>query len=340
VVAVERHHGLRLYATVALQILAVAVAYYATARVGYMQELAPGGVTPMWPSAGVALAALLLLGLRMWPGILLGAFAAGVSIVPILVVAAISVANTLAPVCASLLLRRVGFRVRLDRLKDALALVFLGALAGMLVSATAGSITLMVSGVIPASGFWPTWWVWWAGDAMGVLVITPLLLLARRYRWPRGVRWYRWVEAAALLVGTLFTVWLSTRWLDVIFVAFPFLVWAVFRFQLAGAAPCVLIASTVATSAAAQEHGPFAGNDLLTNMIILQIFNGSVALTALLTSVVITERKRTRADMEQTCTRLGEIVKHLEQRATLHLRPTDLPALRSATDHRDQRDDR
>src|SRR4029450_3482171 len=101
-----------------------------------------------------------------------------------------------------LLLRRTDFRMELDRLRDALALVFLGALTGMLISATVGSGVLALAGAIPASDFWPTWSVWWTGDAMGVLVVAPFLLVLRRARWPRGSSPYRWVEAGALLAST------------------------------------------------------------------------------------------------------------------------------------------
>lgn len=129
---------------------------------------------------------------RSWSNVTIGPSTAAV--------AAIAVGNTLAPVCAYLLLRRVGFHVELDRLRDALALVFLGALAGMLVGATVAA--LMPAGALPASDFWRSWSVWWTGDAMGVLVVAPFLLVMRSARLPRGVRPYRWIEAAALLAST------------------------------------------------------------------------------------------------------------------------------------------
>ena len=106
----------------------------------------------------------------------------------VLAVLGIIAGNTLAPICAYLMLRRVGFRPELDRLRDALALVFLGALGGMLISATVGSCALVLSGALAAGDFWSAWSAWWAGDAMGVLVVTPFLLVLREARWPRGWR--------------------------------------------------------------------------------------------------------------------------------------------------------
>lgn len=310
-VSMER---LRVHRADALRILAVAAAYYVSAQVGLLQELVRDQVTPLWPPTGIALAALFLLGVRTWPGIVLGALVVNATLGPsLLVVAAIAAGNTLAPLCAYWLLRRVRFRIELDRLRDAIALVFLGALGGMLVSATVGSGALVLGGVVPVSDFWPTWSVWWTGDAMGVLVGVPLLFAFRAAGLPRGVPAHRWAEASALLAGTLCVTLVATRTsFDLLFLVFPFLIWAAFRFQLAGAAPCAVVVSTVATFAATQEAGPFAGHDLFSNMVTLQAFNGISALTALVLAATITERNQTHEHIEQLCSQLAEVVTRLE----------------------------
>jgi anti-anti-sigma factor len=79
----------------------------------------------------------------------------------VLPAAVTAVGNTLAPLMAAVLLLRVGFRRQLDRQRDALAIVFLGALASMLVSATIGAGTLAVSREIPISQLPTAWAVWW-----------------------------------------------------------------------------------------------------------------------------------------------------------------------------------
>ncbi|MFC5800383.1 MASE1 domain-containing protein [Streptomyces formicae] len=307
---------IRGYGSAALRILAVAAVYYGSAELGLLLQLVRGQVTPLWPPTGVALAALLVLGLRIWPGIALGALLVNLPIGPSpLAVLAITAGNTLAPVCAYLMLRRAGFRTELDRLRDGLALVFLGALAGMLISSTVGTGVLVLAGAVEGGDFWPTWSVWWTGDAMGVLVVTPLLLVLRRIRWPRGVGAGRWAEAVALLLSTLFVMVLATTGsATLLFLAFPVLIWAALRFRLAGAAPCALAVSTLAILAAAHGRGPFAGQDLFSNMVTLQAFNGSAALTALLLSAVITERNATHEEIKRVCARLEEIVADIEPR--------------------------
>ncbi|GHH06028.1 membrane protein [Streptomyces lanatus] len=317
-----RRLRLRQQATDTLRLAVVIAAYYGSAKLGLEQQLVRGQVTPFWPPTGIALVALLLWGLRMWPGIAIGALIVNVPLGPsILPVLAIVAGNTIAPVCACLLLRRVGFRVALDRLQDALALVFLGALAGMVISATIGTGVLVASEALTAHDFWPTWSVWWTGDAMGVLVIAPLLLAARTLRRPHDVPVLRWVEAAVLLAGTAVASLIGTRSsLSLLFLVVPFLIWAAFRFQLPGAAPCALLTSLVAISAGADGTGPFSGQDLLAKMVTLQAFNGTVALTALLLSAAVTERNQTLRVLEESCERLTEALSRLLPDHTLDQR--------------------
>ncbi|MFI1363776.1 MASE1 domain-containing protein [Streptomyces griseochromogenes] len=294
---------------VALEICAIAALYLGAAKVGLLQQLVRGQVTPLWPPSGIAVASLLLLGPRIWPGIALGAFLVNISLGPSLpAVLAIAAGNTLAPVCSYLLLRGAGFRIELNRLRDALALIFLGAFTGMLVSSTVGSGTLVLAGVLSTGDFWPTWSVWWTGDAMGVLVVTPVLLVLRSARLPRKVPPSRWMEALLLVAATAATGFVEASHAPLLFLSFPLLIWAAFRFQLAGAAPCALAVSTFAIIAAAEKAGPFSGHDLLTNMITLQAFNGSASLTALLLAAVIGERNQTQREIAQACGELAEMV--------------------------------
>jgi integral membrane sensor domain MASE1 len=298
-----------------LCVLAVAGAYFAAAKVGLREEMVGGQVTPLWPPTGIALACLLILGIRVWPGITLGAFLVNLLLGPsLLAVVAISVGNTFAPVCAYLMLVRARFSLELDRLRDALALVFLGAFTGMLISATVGSGVLLLAGGLQSSDFWPTWSVWWAGDAMGVLVVTPVLLVLRTSRRPWDARLSRWVEAAALAVGTLLvTLVASLSSFNLLFLVFPFLIWAALRFQLAGAAACALIVSTVAIVAAAQGSGPFAEHDLFLNMVTLQAFNGAASLTALLLAAIIAERNQAHEKLEHICARVTEVADRVDR---------------------------
>ena len=293
-----------------LTMLAVAVAYYATAKVGLVLALVKGQVTPLWLPTGISVAALLMTGGKIWPGIALGALTANIALDsgPWAVVV-ITIGNTAAPLAAWYLLTRFGFRPQLDRLKDALLLVFAGALGAMLISALIGSAALKVDGGIPWHEMPAVVAVWWTGDAMGVLVFTPLLLTLPR-QWHASP--LRLAEACALLIVTAaLAAFVTTSQLRLLFLVFPMLIWAALRFQHAIAAPCAAIISVAAVMSAAGGH--LANNDLLATMIVLQAFNGSVALTGLILSAITSERNQAREAIERACEQLAETVARYQE---------------------------
>src|SRR2546428_13578684 len=160
-----------------LQLAVVALAYWLAAMVSLRLALVHGQVTPIWPPTGIALVAILVFGRRVWPSIFLGALAVNLPIGPSpLGATLIAAGNTLAPLTAAAFLQRIGFRIELDRLRDAAAIIVLGALVAMTISATVGTSVLVLSATVPTESFLPTWAVWWTGDAMGVLLVAPLLL--------------------------------------------------------------------------------------------------------------------------------------------------------------------
>ena len=133
-----------------LRLALVAVVYWLAARLSLSLALVHGQVTPVWPPTGIALGAFLLIGRGAWPAIALAAFAVNLPIGPSPVgAAAIAAGNTLAPLVAVEVLRRVGFRPELDRLRDAISLIVVGALGGMALSATIGSSVLVLAGSVP-----------------------------------------------------------------------------------------------------------------------------------------------------------------------------------------------
>ncbi|RSS82813.1 MASE1 domain-containing protein [Streptomyces sp. WAC06614] len=294
-------------------ILLVTAAYYTGGRIGLTQRIVVDGahVTPLWPPTGIALAALLRLGPRIWPAIVLGTYLVITSISPFdWTAVGILVGNTAAPLCAYALLRRARFRTELDRLHDGLALVFLGGLLPMLISATAGTGVLVAAGSLPTAGVWGVWSAWWAGDTMGVLVLTPVLLCVRRPELP--IEPLRAVEATVLLLAAWLTASVVAHTeMSLLFLVFPLIIWAAVRFQLPGAAPCVLIVSVVAITAAIARDGPFAGHTLFELMVNLQAFNGAAALTGLLLSALVTEQNNIRIKVEEACEELEEVITQL-----------------------------
>ena len=276
-----------------LRLAIVALAYYLTAQLGLRLALVHGQVTPVWPPTGIAVVAFLVLGYRMWPAVAAGALATNLPLGPSPAGAAIIAAgNTLAPLAAAALMRFAGLQLDLERVRDAGAIV-LGALAGMAISATAGSLVLVLLGPVPADSFVATWAVWWTGDAMGVLLVAPFLLSFRPSPNRPALGWRQQLELAALLAAVaLVTFVVFENRFRLEYVVYPLIMLAALRFRLRGAAPAALIASGVAVWAAVNDNGPFAGETLLQKMVTLQVFNIFVALASFVLVAYVETRQR------------------------------------------------
>jgi integral membrane sensor domain MASE1/anti-sigma regulatory factor (Ser/Thr protein kinase) len=276
-----------------LRLAVVALAYYASAEVGLRLALVGNDVTPLWPPTGIALVALLLWGRRVWPAIAVAALAVNLPISPNAGAAVVIAAgNTIAPLLAAFLLVRVNFRSQLDRVRDALALVFLAALFPMAVSATIGSVTLLASDAISSHNFAGAWTVWWTGDAMGVLIFAPFIwwLLALR-RSHVSSRQVADATLLALLLACTCAIALMSE-VQLVFLIPPIVGAIAWRFEQRGAAPAALAVSVAVTIAAANEIGPFVDRSLVDRMIALQSFNATVALTSLFVAAAVAEQQR------------------------------------------------
>jgi signal transduction histidine kinase len=277
-----------------LQLAVVTLAYWLAAIVSLRLALVHGQVTPIWPPTGIALVAMLVFGRRVWPAVFIAALVVNLPIGPSPLGAAfIAAGNTLAPLTAATLLKRAGFRIELDRLRDAAAIILLGALVAMTISATIGTSVLVLSGSAPAAGFWSTWAVWWAGDAMGVLLVAPFILsFLPNARVPAPTLRSTVELVALLLLVGIVTFALFQNRLRLEYLVFPLIMLAAWRFRLRGAAPAALIASGVAVWAAVQGTGPFGDEDLFQKMVTLQVFNVFVALTSFVLAAFIEARSR------------------------------------------------
>ena len=157
------------------KIALLAAIYILFARLGLMIQPVSAFATLVWAPSGIALAALLLFGYRYWPGIAIGAFVANVwTGAPVLVALGIAAGNTLEALVGNYALRRIpGFRSTLDRLSDVLGLIVLAGAVSTTVSATIGTASLRLGGLVTPDRFAVTWRAWWLGDAIGVLIVAP-----------------------------------------------------------------------------------------------------------------------------------------------------------------------
>ena len=276
--------------------------YVAVARLGLQLDPVSRFATFVWPPTGLSLAALLLFGPRLWPGVALGALVANLwNGAPIPLAAGIALGNTLEAMVGAYALSRIsGFRLGLDRLVDALGLVGV-ALASTVVSATIGVTSLYAAGVMPGAQYIATWLAWWQGDVLGDLVVAPFLLTWATAPWHRSRR-ARAAEAAALSAALLGASLLLLSGDSATMTGFsvfrqpttllPLLIWATLRFGTQGAAGATLLVSGVAVWSTALGHGPFIRPELHQSLAVLQAFMSVVAVTFLVLGAVTAERQR------------------------------------------------
>ncbi|MFA5983303.1 MAG: ATP-binding protein [Methylococcaceae bacterium] len=187
-------------------VLLTAVIYFILGLCGQLLKIPPSNAGALWPSAGVALATLLLINNRLWPGIFLGNFGISAwtwseqsSYLEICIFTGIGA--TLAAVVGSALIKRfVGFPNTLVDDKDIILFNFLGGPLACLIPPTIGISVLYLTGVVSHSEISSNWISWWVADTIGVLVFTPLMLIA--FAKPRDIWRKRTVSVGLPLIFT------------------------------------------------------------------------------------------------------------------------------------------
>jgi signal transduction histidine kinase/CheY-like chemotaxis protein len=278
----------------------LAVIYILFARLGLMIQPVSAFATLVWAPTGIALAALLVFGRRFWPGVAIGAFVANVwTGAPVLVALGIAAGNSLEALLGVYALRRIpGFRSTLDRLSDVLGLIVLAGAVSTTVSATIGTTSLLLAGLVTPDRFAVTWRAWWLGDTIGVLIAAPLLLT-----WTprRPVSRARNLESAALaallcLTGLFIFEWTRDGMASLLS---PLLIWAALRFEERGAARAVFLVSAIVVWATVRGHGPFVSGSIPESLFSAQAFMALTAATFLVLGAVISERRRAEAEMRR-----------------------------------------
>jgi PAS domain S-box-containing protein len=289
----------------------LAAVYYAAAKIGLRLAYLNGTVTALWPPVGVGIAALMLYGTRLWPGIVIGDLLVADFSSPLGTVLGQTLGNTLEVVVAAMLLRRlVGSRTGLEQVGDVFALVAAAAV-GTLISASFGATSLRLGDVIPQDQFAEVWRTWWLSDFSGALVVAPLILT-----WAtRGVRGFsRWdlVEGAVLITALVLLAELPSQ-RDVPYVVFPVLIWAALRFGPRGASTALVLVAGLTVWNTAHNAGPFVRQSITDSLLSSQLFLATAALTALVLAAVTAERARADEALRANEERLRSVVQSMAE---------------------------
>jgi PAS domain S-box-containing protein len=308
------HQSLRLLARAAL----IGLAYFISARVGVSLLVQPQSIASFWPPSGLLLGVLVISCRQSWAFTLLAVVAATV-VVNLLVGKALVVSLTFAFVNglegyigAWLLVRCCGPRPTLTRVREVLCLVVL---AGLLSPALAATLaTPVVAMDIGFSYFWRVWYGWWAADALGVLLVAPIIMTwsAAGVAMFRAVRAPRIVEAILLFAAMTLVAAVvfgresepSSILVPLPYLTFPFLFWAALRFGPQGASAASLGLALVAVWTTAQGVGPFAmaGASVGEHVLSAQAFLSVSILTALVLAAALSEHQQTEEALQQQST--------------------------------------
>lgn len=294
---------------------AIALAYFAAGHAALAAATEHRAVSSLWPPAGLALFALMRYGVGVWPGIAVAAFALnvsnGLSLLGSLTIAA---GDVVEPLVGAWMLRRVwGERLAPRGVSDVLALAGLGGGLATMLGATIGVATLVITGATRLSAAVGLWLVWWTGDAVGVVVVAPLLfawadaaLLRTIWRalaarapsareWLRGWHARPWrdvVEQVALAVLTV-AIFLELRTLA--FAVFPLAGWIALRQGMRGATMATLIVAVLAAWHTLAGTGPFTQSSPTSNLFALQLYVSVLGVMNLLFAAMQMEAEEGRA---------------------------------------------
>ena len=283
-----------------LQVAAIAVLYHLAARLGLTMASVQMNTSPFWPPAGIAVAALALLGFRVWPGITLGVLVGSLltgADVPVAV--GLAIGNTIeAVLCVFLLRRLAGFSTGMNRVVD--VAWFCGVvLLTSGIGATAGVSTLLLAGRATSAALGSLWSTWWIGDLLGAVIVAPVVMVWRSPPgWRLGPRWF--IEGLLGLLGVAALTWYVFAFRPVqgvlhsalIYAVFPLVIWIALRAGLHGATLAALVISGIATWGTARSAGPFEAASMNDALVLLQTFVAVVSLTALVLAAAAGERRR------------------------------------------------
>jgi len=302
----------------AAQVCLIAIVYFVAAQLSLSLAIPPGYATPVWPPSGLALAAALLLGSRVWPGIWIGAALANITVeASYFSTVLIASGNTLEALAAGALIRRyVGDPGAFRRAEDVIKFILLCALSAT-IAATIAALAL-AAGHNTLEGF-RNWWTWWQGDATGMIIVAPLVLswcVRDDAAWLPQKKW----EAACfglLLALTVYAISADRAShfapFSLTFVSLPFIIWAGFRFGQREVASAIAVVCAVAVWYTLERRELFASVPLNELLLMLLTFISTVVATGLVLAVVVSERSRATEELRRKHERVAsQVQKHAQ----------------------------
>ena len=296
-------------------LVALAAVYAAAGKVGLHFASVHASATAVWPPTGIAIAALLLFGPRVWPAVMAGAFLVNVTTAGTVATSlGIAVGNTLEALLAAWIVDRLaGGRHAFARAQDIFGFG-LAVVPAALVSATIGVGSLVLGGQAAWADSGPIWVTWLLGDLTGAFIVTPLILLwADRRPLPLLARPLEAIGLllSVILIGQVVFGGLAPAGLErypVAFLSVPPLVWAACRFGRRAAATALVLLSGIALYGTVRGLGPFAVAPPAYALLMLQAFMATMAAVSLVIAALVWARDREGALLQAVIDRIPVMI--------------------------------
>ncbi len=301
----------------------VALGYFLALDLGFRFPDTGKAIAAIWPASGLGLAALLLSPRRRWPSILPILFVVGscanlLSGRPFSASLGFMTANVLESfLCAWLISHFCGEVVRFSRVKEVVALLASAGLVNACTALLGGGTASLTTG----ASFWSCWLTWWVSNGLGIVVITPLLVVWLDFAdWLPGLRWSRSAEAGAFLL-----VWVAAGWLTFHapatsnhlavqpYMLAGFLVWPALRMGQLGVTLALVVLSAIAITSPAASTAPLllGASGPMERLLGIQLYIGFGAVCGLLIAASISETQSAERSSREEKSRLQALADNL-----------------------------
>jgi diguanylate cyclase (GGDEF)-like protein len=307
-----------------VEVVWVAVLYIVFARIGQLFAVSPGNVTPVWIPSGVMLALALKLGVRIWPGVFLGAFLGNIwayfnteTWTACFSAIASATLNGLGDVLSTVLAAQLIVHfTQSNRIfqneKTLVSFLILGVITGPLISAIFGVGGLYWFGHIDQSAVNTTFLTWWIGDGAGVVIFTPFLL-----SWLHDEKFFDRSTIGTMCFSIPYSLIIAAIIFDLLqfplhveyafYILMPLLFAILFRYgqrQVFSVQTVVLSLAVVATS---NGLGPFVSGTQLSSLLLLQVFAAIFSFVLFVIALFNLEKSRNEEILEKRTIELEEL---------------------------------
>jgi len=284
-----------------------AIIYIAAGKIGLNLASLHASASPVWPPAGIALAAILLVGYRAWPAIFVGAFLVNLTTAGDAATSvAIATGNTVEAVAGAWLVNCFANGKNVFDRPQGIFKFALAAAISAVISPLFGVTSLTLDGFADWTNYGAIWVTWWLGDVTGDLIFTPLVLLWG-INWKLGWKKEEAVEVGvlllllALLSAVVFGGWveISAKNYPIAFICGPIVIWTAFRFTQRETATGIFILSVIAVWGTLRGFGPFVDQSENQSLLTVQSWTAVLAITMMALSAGMAERRRIEEELHQ-----------------------------------------